>query len=85
MKVHNVHERTVAATQEQITPLIANFDRIWPTQLTPAPRAGIPPIASEAAAGERAHHGVLAAGHRLLVGACRLAAARNAATRAVSK
>jgi hypothetical protein len=38
MKVHNVHERRVAATPEQIAPLIADFDRIWPTQLTPAPR-----------------------------------------------
>jgi len=38
MKVHNVHERRVAATPEQIAPLIADFDRIWPTQLAPAPR-----------------------------------------------
>ena len=38
MKVYNVHERTVAATPEQIAPLIADFDRIWPRQITPAPR-----------------------------------------------
>ena len=38
MKVSNVHERTVAATPEQIAPLIADFDRIWPRQITPAPR-----------------------------------------------
>jgi hypothetical protein len=38
MKVHNVHERMVAATPEQIAPLIADLDRIWPTQITPAPR-----------------------------------------------
>jgi hypothetical protein len=38
MRVHNVHERAVAATPEHIAPLIADFDGIWPTQITPAPR-----------------------------------------------
>jgi hypothetical protein len=39
MKIHNVHERTIAATPEQIAPLLAEFEAIWPTQIEPAPRA----------------------------------------------
>jgi len=39
MKIRNIHERTIAATPEQIAQLLADFDGIWPTQLAPAPRA----------------------------------------------
>jgi hypothetical protein len=38
MKISNRHERTFRAPAEQIAPLIADFDRIWPTQFGPAPR-----------------------------------------------
>jgi hypothetical protein len=38
MKVRNRHERIVAAPPEQIAALIADFDRVWPTELAPAPR-----------------------------------------------
>ena len=38
MKIRNRHERIVAAPPEQITDLVADFDRIWPTQIAPAPR-----------------------------------------------
>jgi hypothetical protein len=38
MKVRNVHERTIAAPAGQVAALIADFDRIWPTQIGPAPR-----------------------------------------------
>ena len=39
MKIRNVHERTIAATPEQIAQLLADFEGIWPTQIAPAPRA----------------------------------------------
>jgi len=39
MKIRNIHERTIAATPEQIAPLLADFEGIWPTQIAPAPRA----------------------------------------------
>jgi hypothetical protein len=39
MKIRNVHERTIAATPEQIAPLLADFESIWPKQIAPAPRA----------------------------------------------
>jgi len=39
MKIRNIHERMIAATPEQIAPLLADFERIWPTQIAPAPRA----------------------------------------------
>jgi hypothetical protein len=39
MKIRNIHERTIAATPEQIAPLLADFERIWPKQIAPAPRA----------------------------------------------
>jgi hypothetical protein len=39
MEVRNVHERTIAAPPGRIAALIADFDRIWPTQIGPAPRA----------------------------------------------
>jgi hypothetical protein len=38
MKVSNRHERMVAAPPARIAALIADFDRVWPTQIAPAPR-----------------------------------------------
>ena len=38
MKIRNHHERVVAAPPEQIAALIADFGRVWPTQIAPAPR-----------------------------------------------
>ena len=38
MKIRNHHHRIVAAPPGQIAALIADFDRIWPTQIAPAPR-----------------------------------------------
>jgi hypothetical protein len=38
MKVRNRHERVVAAPSGQIAALIADFDRVWPTEIAPAPR-----------------------------------------------
>ena len=38
MKIRNCHERIVAAPPERIATLIADFGRIWPTQIAPAPR-----------------------------------------------
>jgi hypothetical protein len=38
MKVRNRHERMVAAPPARIAALIADFDRVWPTQIAPAPR-----------------------------------------------
>jgi hypothetical protein len=38
MKITNRHERILMAPPGQIALLIANFDRIWPTQIKPAPR-----------------------------------------------
>jgi hypothetical protein len=38
MKISNRHERIVAAPPERIAPLIADFDRVWPGQIAPAPR-----------------------------------------------
>src|SRR5262245_17357118 len=38
MKITNRHERLVAAPPERIAALIADFDRVWPTQIAPAPR-----------------------------------------------
>jgi hypothetical protein len=38
MKIRNRHERMVAAPPERIAALIADFDRVWPTQIAPAPR-----------------------------------------------
>jgi len=38
MKVTNRHERMVAAPPERIAALIADFDRVWPTEIAPAPR-----------------------------------------------
>lgn len=38
MKITNRHERIVAAPPEQIAALIADFGRVWPTQIALAPR-----------------------------------------------
>ena len=38
MEIRNQHERIVAAAPERISELIADFDRIWPTQIAPVPR-----------------------------------------------
>jgi hypothetical protein len=38
MKIRDVHERMVAAPPERIAALVADFDAIWPTRITPAPR-----------------------------------------------
>jgi hypothetical protein len=38
MKISNRHERMVAAPPARIAVLIADFDRVWPTQIAPAPR-----------------------------------------------
>jgi hypothetical protein len=38
MKIRNRHERIVAAPPDRITALIADFSRVWPTQIAPAPR-----------------------------------------------
>ena len=38
MKIRNRHERTVAAPPERITALIVDLDRVWPTDIAPAPR-----------------------------------------------
>jgi hypothetical protein len=38
MKIRKCHERIIAAPPERIVPLIADFDRVWPTEIAPAPR-----------------------------------------------
>jgi hypothetical protein len=38
MKIRNRYERTVAAPPERIAALIADFDRVWPAEIAPAPR-----------------------------------------------
>ena len=38
MKIMNRHERILMAPPERIARLIADFDRIWPTEFEPAPR-----------------------------------------------
>jgi hypothetical protein len=39
MKITNQHARVFEATPEQIVGLFADFDRIWPTDIAPAPRS----------------------------------------------
>ncbi|MBO0748625.1 MAG: hypothetical protein J2O47_09740 [Acidimicrobiaceae bacterium] len=39
MRIHSLHERLVAAAPERVAALVADFDRIWPTEIMPAPRA----------------------------------------------
>ena len=38
MKIRNHHQRTVAAPPERIAALLADFCRVWPTQIAPAPQ-----------------------------------------------
>ena len=38
MMIEIRHERIIAAAPERIAALILDFDRIWPTQIAPAPR-----------------------------------------------
>jgi hypothetical protein len=38
VKISNCHERVVAAPPETIAALVADFGRVWPTQIEPAPR-----------------------------------------------
>ena len=38
MKIRNRHERIVMESPEQVAVLIADFDRVWPRQIVPAPR-----------------------------------------------
>jgi hypothetical protein len=38
VRIRNVHERTIAAPPGQVAALIADFGRVWPTEITPAPR-----------------------------------------------
>ena len=38
MKITNRHERILMAPPERIAPLIADFGRIWPTEIEQAPR-----------------------------------------------
>jgi hypothetical protein len=38
MKITNRHERILIAMPERIAPLIVDFDRVWPTEIDPAPR-----------------------------------------------
>jgi hypothetical protein len=38
MQIRNRHERMVAAPPERIAAIIADFDRVWPTAIAPAPR-----------------------------------------------
>jgi hypothetical protein len=39
MKITNVHERILAADPGQITALLSDFARVWPTDITAAPRS----------------------------------------------
>jgi ketosteroid isomerase-like protein len=38
VKIRNRHIRTVAAPPHRIAALLADFDRVWPTEIAPAPR-----------------------------------------------
>ena len=38
MKIRNRHERIIAAPPERIAALVADLDRVWPTDIAPAPR-----------------------------------------------
>jgi len=37
MQIRNRHQRTIAAPPERIAELIADFDRVWPNDITSAP------------------------------------------------
>ena len=38
MKINNCQERVFAATVDELAALVADFDRVWPTEITAAPR-----------------------------------------------
>jgi hypothetical protein len=38
VRISNRHERVVAAPPERVAALVADFDRVWPTEIAPAPR-----------------------------------------------
>jgi hypothetical protein len=38
MKMSNRHERVFGATPERVAALVADFERVWPTQIAPPPR-----------------------------------------------
>lgn len=38
MEIQNSHHRLVIASSDRIADLLADLDRVWPTQLAPAPR-----------------------------------------------
>ena len=38
MKIHNVHERTVASDPEAVAALFADMEQLWPTPEFPAPK-----------------------------------------------
>ena len=42
MEIRNRHERIVAAAPERVAALIADLDRVWPTEIVPAPRRQTP-------------------------------------------
>lgn len=44
MKIAVSHERPIAAAPERISALIADFDRIWPHDIAPAPRRRDPGV-----------------------------------------
>jgi hypothetical protein len=37
MKIGNQHERVVEAAPDEVAALVADFDRVWPTHIAPAP------------------------------------------------
>lgn len=37
VKISNVHERTIEASPGRLEAIVADFDGIWPTQISPAP------------------------------------------------
>jgi hypothetical protein len=39
MKIVSRHERLIAAPPERLAELVRDFDRIWPTEIAPAPQA----------------------------------------------
>jgi len=39
LKIYNRHERLIAAPPEHVADLVSDLDRVWPTELAPAPVA----------------------------------------------
>ena len=39
MKIVNRHRRLIASSPERLAELVRDFDRIWPTEIAPAPQA----------------------------------------------